>query len=123
MSLAWATLELFWPAVVAMIAFSAFRVFRASGQPSLLSRFSLPLIVVSGIACALAGFIGNSGFLVRDAIATLMFGAFAPAVSAAGLSRLQSKIVPVVAPLAAFMILVVGSVVVLLVHCTSGDCL
>ena len=123
MSLAWGTLELFWPAVAAMVALSASRVSRASDRPSLLSRFSLPLIVASGIACALAGFIGDPGFLVRDAVATIVFGAFAPAVSAACLSLSQSKIMSVVAPSVGFLILVVASNVVLLVHCTSGDCL
>ena len=87
------------------------------------------LMGLSGAACLLMALLEaqtNSNLLLRDMVAWTLIGALIPALAlgAQWLLRDQSQFMGRVgAFLAGGSLLVVSPFVVLLVHCTSGDCL
>jgi hypothetical protein len=119
-----------WPSVVAVIvvASAAF-----STAPSHASRRKL----ITGVAISLSGLsslaialhdAGNpvNNLLTRDIVAIAFLGLTAPAVTALMARFLGHSFAPFrlsVSAIVGFAVISISPVLLLLVHCTSGDCL
>jgi hypothetical protein len=125
-------LAMFWPALLAMLVLAVFASSRKLGRLrswrwlSLVSVFSALAVQVLLVLLDPFGVYGRP--LVRDVVAIAVLSAAIPgvlaAIIAAGLQlRMPARVRISLGIVFGCLIALVAPVAVLLVHCTSGDCL
>ena len=120
----------FWPAVVAVLLLVASCVRSPSGSAAYTRNFALILIMGSFAVCLALAVVEASdpkhNILIRDIAARAMIGLFIPALAVATLHlfrRSSSTRRALLALVASGILLLTSPLILIFVHCTSGDCL
>ena len=119
----------FWPAILAMLVIFAVSVARDNRLYRHRRAVVGAALAFSAVACFATAMLDSSSgnnLLVRDVVAGVFVGILAPlttAVSLHLLSRIDPLLRVFLSVLFGLAILVVSPLLLLFVHCTSGDCL